>query len=67
MEREPATHRVVLNLEVGILGQKWNHDILSLLQFLVPRGIQLWFWQWKIIKNQLCLFNLRPEAMKKVN
>ena len=38
-------HRVVQNLEVGILGQKWNHDILSLLQFLVPRGIQLWFCQ----------------------
>ena len=60
-------HRVVGILEVGILGQKWNHDILFLIQFLVPKGIRLRFWQWKIIKNQLCCFNLRPEAMKKAN
>ena len=44
-------HRVVGILEVGILGQKWNHDILFLIQFLVPKGIQLRFWQWKIIKK----------------
>ena len=65
--KNSLSHRVVCILEVGILGQKWNHDILFILQFLVPRGIQLFFWQWKIIKNQLCLLNLRPEAMEKAN